>query len=62
MSQSKIKKTDLGDLRSKELELRQKLMDVRFDYATKKINNTNSSKIHRKELARVLTKKNKGAK
>jgi ribosomal protein L29 len=54
-----LQKLNMTELRNSVVELRRKLAEIRFDKASGKLVDTSVPRKKRKELARVLTQKQK---
>jgi large subunit ribosomal protein L29 len=55
MSTEEIRDLSVDELRVKEGELRQELLNLRFQHATRQLENTARIPAVRREIARVLT-------
>jgi large subunit ribosomal protein L29 len=55
MSTKELRELSPEELRVKEGELRQELMNLRFQHATRQLQNTARINLARREIARVLT-------
>jgi len=55
MKAAEYKDMTLDELRAREKELRQTLLNLRIRSTTKELQNTSRIKLEKKELARVLT-------
>ncbi len=55
MSVKALRDLSREELRAKEMELRQELFNLRFQHATRQLENTTRIPQVRKEIARVLT-------
>lgn len=55
MSASELRQLSSDELRAKEAELRQELFNLRFQHATRQLENTARIPAAKREMARVLT-------
>ncbi len=55
MSTKELRDLSAAELRTKEGELRQELLNLRFQHATRQLENTARINTARREIARVLT-------
>ncbi|MDW7712085.1 MAG: 50S ribosomal protein L29 [Deferrisomatales bacterium] len=55
MSASELRQLSSEELRAKEAELRQELFNLRFQHATRQLENTARIPAAKREMARVLT-------
>ncbi len=55
MNAKELKELSVDELRAREQELRQELFNLRFQHATRQLENTARLRQVRREIARVLT-------
>ena len=55
MNVKELKELSVDELRAREQELRQELFNLRFQHATRQLENTARLRQVRREIARVLT-------